>query len=76
MVGLWQRATRRTSTVEPVLGKREMSSGCRQPLRRPEAPSSGVPGTRANGEVLGVVGGGGDGARVSCREMVVNDRTL
>ena len=53
-----------------------MLSGCRQPLRPPEAPSSGVPGIRAKGEVFGVVGGGGDGARVRWREMVVNERTL
>jgi hypothetical protein len=53
-----------------------MLSGCKQPLRRPEAPSSGVPGMRANGEVWIVVGGGGDGARVRCRDIVVNERTL
>ena len=45
-------------------------------MRPPEAPSSGVPGIRAKGEVVDVVGGGGDGARVRWREMVVNERTL
>ena len=76
MVGLWQRATKRTSTVEQALERREVLSGCKQPWRRAEAPSSGVPEMRANGEVLIVVGKEGDRASVSLREIVVNERTL